>query len=220
LLSNLYLNEVDKMLERAREVTRYRGFTVIEYVRFADDLVVLVSAHPNQRWLHSAVEKRLREEFAKLEVEVNEQKSRRVDLKRAESFSFLGFDFWRVRSRAGRWMPLYRPQMKKRTALLHQLKVVFRSLKSQPVRRVISTIRSCEDGSTTSRSVTRVDASRLFATGSSRRFGGTWPKPGCVEVSGGSGGIGSGCMMRSACLMTIECGHDRKLFQSDRFHNP
>jgi RNA-directed DNA polymerase len=140
LLSNLYLNEVDKMLERAREVTRYRGFTVIEYVRFADDLVVLVSAHPNQRWLHSAVEKRLREEFAKLEVEVNEQKSRRVDVKRAESFSFLGFDFWRVRSRAGHWMPLYRPQMKKRTALLHQLKVVFRSLKSQPVRRVISTI--------------------------------------------------------------------------------
>jgi len=140
LLSNLYLNEVDKMLERAREVTRHRGFTVIEYVRFADDLVVLVSAHPKQRWLHAAVEKRLREEFAKLEVEVNELKSRRVDLKRAESFGFLGFDFWRVRSRAGRWMPLYRPRMKKRTALLGQLKVVFRGLKSQPVSRVISKI--------------------------------------------------------------------------------
>ena len=140
LLSNLYLNEVDKMLERAREVTRHRGFTVIEYARFADDLVVLVSAHPSQRWLHSAVEKRLREEFAKLEVEVNEQKSRRVDLKRGESFGFLGFDFWRVRSRAGRWMPLYRPRMKKRTALLGQLKVVFRGLKSQPVSQVISQI--------------------------------------------------------------------------------
>src|SRR5262245_49687741 len=123
-LSNLYLNEVDKMLERAREVTRYNGFTVLEYARFADDLVILVSAHPNQRWLHSALEKRVREEFAKLEVEVNEEKSRRVDLKRGESFSFLGFDFWRVRSRAGRWMPLYRPRMKKRTALLGQVKVV------------------------------------------------------------------------------------------------
>jgi RNA-directed DNA polymerase len=140
LLSNLYLNEVDKMLERAREVTRHRGFTVIEYARFADDIVVLVSAHPKQRWLHSAAEKRLREEFGKLEVEVNEQKSRRVDLKRAESFSFLGFDFWRVRSRAGRWMPLYRPRMKKRTALLGQLKVVFRGLKSQPVSHVIAKI--------------------------------------------------------------------------------
>jgi RNA-directed DNA polymerase len=140
LLSNLYLNEVDKMLERAREVTRHRGFTVIEYVRFADDLVVLVSAHPKQRWLQSAVEKRLREEFAKLEVEVNEQKSRRVDLQRGESFGFLGFDFRRVRSRTGRWMPLYRPQMKKRTALLGELKVVFRGLQSQPVSRVISKI--------------------------------------------------------------------------------
>jgi hypothetical protein len=89
---------VDKLLERAREVTRYNGFTVLEYARFADDLVILVSAHPNQRWLHSALEKRLREEFAKLEVEVNEEKSRRVDLKRGESFSFLGFDFWRVQS--------------------------------------------------------------------------------------------------------------------------
>jgi RNA-directed DNA polymerase len=39
LLSNLYLNEVDKMLERAREVTRYNGFTVLEYARFAEALV-------------------------------------------------------------------------------------------------------------------------------------------------------------------------------------
>ena len=140
LLSNLYLNEVDQMLERAREVTRHRGFTVVEYARFADDLVVLVSAHPNQRWLRTAVEKRLRQEFAKLEVEVNEEKSRRADLKRGERFSFLGFDFWRVRSRANRWMPLIRPQMKKRTALLRQLKVVFRNLRSQPIRQVIENI--------------------------------------------------------------------------------
>jgi len=102
--------------------------------------VVLVSAHPEQRWLRGAVEKRLREEFTKLEVEVNEEKSRQVDLKRGESFGFLGFEFWRVRSRSGRWMPLYRPQMKKRTALLRQLKVVFRRLRSQPVARVIETI--------------------------------------------------------------------------------
>jgi RNA-directed DNA polymerase len=140
LLSNLYLNEVDQMLERAREVTRHRGFTVVEYARFADDLVVLVSAHPSQRWLYRAVEKRLREEFAKLEVEVNEEKSRRVNLKRGERFNFLGFDFWRVRSRANRWMPLIRPQTKKRTALLRQLKVVFRGLRSQPIRQVIESI--------------------------------------------------------------------------------
>jgi len=52
LLSNLYLNEVDKMLEKAKEVTRYRKLTVIDYARFADDLVVLVSSHPGceVRW--------------------------------------------------------------------------------------------------------------------------------------------------------------------------
>ena len=38
LLSNLYLTEVDRMLERAKEVTRYGKYTGIEYARFADDL--------------------------------------------------------------------------------------------------------------------------------------------------------------------------------------
>jgi len=37
LLSNLYLDEVDRMLERAKEVTRQGRFTYIEYARFADD---------------------------------------------------------------------------------------------------------------------------------------------------------------------------------------
>jgi RNA-directed DNA polymerase len=37
LLSNVYLNEVDRMLERAKEVTRRGPYTYIEYVRFADD---------------------------------------------------------------------------------------------------------------------------------------------------------------------------------------
>ena len=42
LLSNVYLNEVDMMLERAKEVTRRGRFTYIEYARFADDLVCLL----------------------------------------------------------------------------------------------------------------------------------------------------------------------------------
>ena len=140
LLSNVYLNEVDRMLERAKEVTRHKQWTMVDYARFADDLVVLVSAHPQQRWLHGSVEKRLREQFAKLEVEVNEDKSGRVDLTRGKSFGFVGFEFWRVRSRSGRWMPLYRPQTKNRTALLRELKAVFRRSRSQPVTRVIEEI--------------------------------------------------------------------------------
>ncbi len=140
LLSNVYLNEVDKMLEKAKAVTPYRELAMIEYARFADDLVVLVSAHPQQRWLRGAVEKRLREELAKLDVEVNEEKSRRVDLCKGESFGFLGFEFRRTRSRSGRWMPLRTPRAKKRTALLRELKAVFRRYRSQPVERVIAEI--------------------------------------------------------------------------------
>ena len=64
LLSNIYLNEVDRMLERARRATRFGKYTDIEYARFADDLVILVDAHPRHDWLLTAVDKRLREELA------------------------------------------------------------------------------------------------------------------------------------------------------------
>jgi RNA-directed DNA polymerase len=140
LLSNLYLNEVDRMLERAQEVTRHEWGTAVEYARFADDLVILVSSHPRQQWLRQAVEKRLREELAQLQVEVNEDKSRRVDLEQGESFGFLGFEFRRVRSRRGRWMPLLLPKGKKRTALLNKLRGIFRHSQSQPISGVIAKI--------------------------------------------------------------------------------
>jgi RNA-directed DNA polymerase len=141
LLSNLYLTEVDRMLERAKETTRNGKYTYVEYARFADDLVVLIDAHPRNAWLLGAVNRRLREEFSKLQVEINEEKSRIVDLERAESFGFLGFDFRRLRS-IGRqvWRAHYTPKMKKRTALLRKLKEVFRRYQSQPVDRVVQLI--------------------------------------------------------------------------------
>ncbi len=140
LLSNLYLNEVDRMLERAKEYTRFGQYTGIEYARFADDLVVLIHAHPNKRWLLTAVPKRLRQELAKLQVQINEQKSGNVDLVRGESFGFLGFDFRRVRSLNGRWRPQYTPKLKKRTALLRQLREIFWRYRSQPVQSVVTLI--------------------------------------------------------------------------------
>src|SRR5271169_3600778 len=140
LLSNLYLNEVDKMLERAREVTRNGKYTYIEYARFADDLVILIDAYKRHDWLVGAVDKRLREEFGKLQVEVNDEKSRVVDLERGESFGFLGFDFRYRRSLRGAMRPHYTPKLKKRTALMRELKEVFRRHQSQPIERVISLI--------------------------------------------------------------------------------
>ncbi len=140
LLSNLYLTEVDRMLERAKAVTSRGKYTYLEYARFADDIVILIDAYPQHDWLLGAVMKRLREELAVLHVTLNEAKSRIVDLAKGESFGFLGFDFRRVRTRLGKWRAHYAPRMKKRTALLRKLKDIFRRFQSQPVDRVIELI--------------------------------------------------------------------------------
>jgi RNA-directed DNA polymerase len=140
MLSNLYLTEVDRMLEKAIATTQRGKYTNVQYARFADDLVVLIDSHPRHNWIMRAVEKRLREELAKLRVEINEEKSRTVDLSKGESFGFLGFEYRRVRSRTGKWRPRYVPKLKKRTALLHKLKEIFQRNVSQPVHRVIEII--------------------------------------------------------------------------------
>src|SRR6266699_269370 len=130
LLSNIYLTEVDAMLERAKVVTRNGEHTYVEYARYADDLVILVNNDRRQDWLVEAVGRRLREELAKLDVRVNEEKSRVVDLSRGESCGFLGFDFRRIRSLRGRWRAQYTPTRKARTALRRKLKEVFQQYDS------------------------------------------------------------------------------------------
>jgi len=140
LLSNVYLTEVDRMLEKAIETTRNGKYTYVQYARFADDLVILIDSNPRHNWLVKAVGKRLREEVAKLQVEINEEKSRIVDLAKGGSFTFLGFEFRRILSRRGVWRPHYAPKLKKRTALLGKLRDMFRRYASQPVGRVIERI--------------------------------------------------------------------------------
>ena len=140
LLSNVYLTEVDLMLEKAIVTTRRGEYTNVQYARFADDLVILIDAHPRHDWLVKAVERRLREELAKLRVEINEDKSRMVDLAKGESFSFLGFEYRRIRSRNRVWRPYYAPKLKKRTALYDSLREIFRQYVSWPVEKVIAKI--------------------------------------------------------------------------------
>ncbi len=137
LLSNVYLNEIDKMLERAKEVTRQGRYTYIEYARFADDLVILVDGFRKWEWLFKAAYKRLGQEFEKLGVQMNQDKTRLVDLTRDETFSFLGFDYRRIKTRRGVWGVRITPRMKTRTVLLRKLKDVFGRHRSQPVGRII-----------------------------------------------------------------------------------
>ena len=142
LLSNLYLNEVDEMLERARRTTLGAdGWDRVQYARYADDLIILVDGHARWEWLRRAVYRRTLEELAKLDVPVNEQKSRRVDLTEAHaSFTFMGFEFRRIRGSNGKWRPWYAPRAKSRTNLLARLRSVFRMHVSHPIRLVLAKI--------------------------------------------------------------------------------
>ena len=124
-------------------------------------MVILVDAHRRHDWLLQAAEQRLREALTVLQVTINEEKSRMVDLARGETFSFLGFDFRRVQSRRGAWRPWYTPTRKKRTALLRKLKEMFQRHESQPADRVIDLINPVLRGWV-----------RYFAVGDSHRGGG------------------------------------------------
>jgi RNA-directed DNA polymerase len=140
LLANIYLNEIDRMLERAKEVTRQGRYIYIEYARYADDIVILIDGYRRWVWLEKAVYQRLVEELAKLGVALNVEKTRVLDLTEGESFSFLGFDFRRVKTLRGKWGVRMTPSMKARTALLRKLKESIRRFQSQPVGRVVEEI--------------------------------------------------------------------------------
>jgi RNA-directed DNA polymerase len=140
LLANIYLTEVDAMLERAKRMTQEGAYRRVEYARYADDLVILVDWHRRHDWLLTAIHRRLREEFAKLDLRVNEAKSRIADLRQGETFGFLGFDFRRVRSLRGVWRAQVTPKLTQRTALLGRLRGVFQRVQSQPVGRLIAEI--------------------------------------------------------------------------------
>ena len=170
------------------------------------------------------MEKRLREELAKLQVEVNEDKSRKVDLQRGESFGFLGFEFRRIRSRRGRWMPLLLPKGKKRTALLAQAQGDFPGLsvpaggrgdrkdQSDPARLgEILRDRPLESVFLIYPNWVEKKIRRHLARACQR------------QASAGSGGAGNGCTARwgSSRSTAYRMGRrTRQSLQSDRSHNP
>src|SRR3954451_6072514 len=128
------------MLEKAVDTTLRGKSTNVQYARFADDLVILIDAERRNDWLVKAVDRRLREEFAKLRVAIKEDKSWVVDLKKGESFTFLGFEYRRVLSLQRKWRPYYAPKLKKRTAVFENLRRIFRQNVSSPVEKVIAKI--------------------------------------------------------------------------------
>jgi len=146
LFANLYLTGVDEMMERARGVTRRRGYDNLDFVRSADDMVVLINGHPREDWLLQAVQRRLGEELGKLQVEMNEEKTRVVDLKGGGGFSFLGFDFRINRNRKGKTYVSKTPRMKKRKEVGERVKAVLKENWNQPLGEVIQAVNAVVRG--------------------------------------------------------------------------
>jgi len=90
LLANIYLHALDATWEK-RGYTRRDGPNV-QLVRYADDLVLLTNK--DARWALA----RLEEILGRLDLRLNEQKSRVVNAEE-ETFDFLGFTFRRVWNR-------------------------------------------------------------------------------------------------------------------------
>ena len=98
--------------------------------------MILIDAHPKHDWLVRAVERRLREELAKLRVEINEDKEPECRFEDEGRELYASWDLSFVASafviREG-GDPTVTPKLKKRTALFERLREVFRSHR-QPAR--------------------------------------------------------------------------------------
>jgi RNA-directed DNA polymerase len=82
----------------------------------------------------------LKQEFKKIDVKINFEKTKVVDLTKGETFKFLGFNYRRVKTLKGKWGAHKTPIIKARTNLIRKLKEVFGRCKSQPIEKVIALI--------------------------------------------------------------------------------
>lgn len=141
VFANLFLNDIDKMLERAQESTRKGNFEMVRYTRFADDIVVQVSASPDGRKskLIDKVMHRLKEELEKLSLSINEDKTKVVRLDKGESFNFLGFSFsLRSNGKSDKdRLVISRPIREKRTEFLRSIRETLKKNRFRPVKEVI-----------------------------------------------------------------------------------
>jgi len=139
VFANLFLNDVDKMLEKAQHATSNGKYESIRYTRFADDLTILVSVSPRDRstGLLDKVMYRLRQEFEKLRLTINEEKTKIVRLGDGEALNFLGFTFRLVAKNGGYRRVIVRPMRKKRTEFLRSIAELLKRNRFRPVEEVV-----------------------------------------------------------------------------------
>jgi RNA-directed DNA polymerase len=141
LAANIYLNEVDWFFDAIRCKTTEGNYEAVNYHRFADDIVVTVSGHHTKRgWAERALQ-RLREQFALIGVELNQEKTKVVNLLKGEAFGFLGFDLRRVskRDRDG-YLILMTPKKKARQAVKAKIRDIIRRGGAIPTATLVKRI--------------------------------------------------------------------------------
>ena len=114
LLANIYLHALDELWEKRGYAER--SGPNVQLVRYADDLVLLTDK--DATW---ALE-RLREILERLELELNEEKSRVVDAEK-ETFDFLGFTYRRMTNpKTGKRATMFYPSKKAQKRLRQKVK--------------------------------------------------------------------------------------------------
>jgi RNA-directed DNA polymerase len=103
LMANLYLNELDQAMETEMAKRRRAGrWERVVYTRYADDMVILVDGYAQWQPHVERIQRRLGEELRKVDVGINEEKTKVVDISSGGSFGFLGFDLRAGRNRFGK----------------------------------------------------------------------------------------------------------------------
>lgn len=92
LLANIYLNLVDKIVNKTGEAFKRMG---IKIIRYADDFVLMGKQIPE------TIIQRLKEILRRMELEINEEKSRKINAKESPT-NFLGFTIRYDKDRFGR----------------------------------------------------------------------------------------------------------------------
>ena len=142
LLANLYLNDLDQaMEEETAKRRRDGGWERVLYTRYADDMVILVDGYPQWQPHVEMIRERLNQELKKVEIEINEEKTRVVDIGQGGSFGILGFDIRAGRNRFGKKFVLRTPMRKKQSELIRRVRMILKYSRHRKLKEVLEKIR-------------------------------------------------------------------------------
>ncbi len=142
LWANLYLNDLDQAMEQEMAKRRREGrWERVLYTRYADDMVILVDGYPQWQPHVGMIQRRLGDELRKVEVEMNEEKTKVVDFGNGGSFGFLGFDIRAGLNRFGKRFVLRTPMKKKQSELLKGVERVLKFSRHRKLTDVVEQLR-------------------------------------------------------------------------------